>query len=294
MSLSRTYKNTCREGTTNPQSSGFKEGLWAYFPLCRHAFQHWKAYALCRWSDGAMLSCHLFMDGWLLPKHSLPLNQAAPLPCMRSTKIIVWGRNSLSRQLRDYQLYFQKMILATEENETERPEARQSLEDRAVGTTEGVFWNVKCISTMTIIVHHIFHTVSLGMLKDSMDWKMSFLKQHFRIEKFNQRWAMMLQYPGFAQFNKPYGQVTHWRGNETKELRCMIVPVFVATLLHPLASQRIPFTEALLCIKNLVKFHLMRKYQYQTEATIKYMENYLEEFHRHKDVVSRFRTNKST
>jgi len=92
MSLSRTYKNTCREGTTNPQWSGFKEGLWAYFPLCRHAFQHWKAYALCRWSDGAMLSCHLFMDGWLLPKHSLPLNQAAPLPCMRSTKIIVWGR----------------------------------------------------------------------------------------------------------------------------------------------------------------------------------------------------------
>jgi len=74
----------------------------------------------------------------------------------------------------------------------------------------------------------------------------------------------------------------------------MIVPVFVATLLHPSASQRIPFTEALLCIKNLVKFHLMRKYQYQTEATIKYMENYLEEFHRHKDVVSRFRTNKST
>jgi len=38
----------------------------------------------------------------------------------------------------------------------------------------------------------------------------------------------------------------------------------------------------------------MAQYQYHTEAMIKYMENYLQEFHRHKDVFSRFRASEST
>ena len=38
----------------------------------------------------------------------------------------------------------------------------------------------------------------------------------------------------------------------------------------------------------------MAQYRYHTEATIEYMENYLEEIHRPKDVFSRFRASKST
>jgi hypothetical protein len=79
-----------------------------------------------------------------------------------------------------------------------------------------------------------------------------------------------------------------------KALGRVIVPVFVATVLNPSASQRIPFTEALLCVKNLVYFHLVAQYRYHTEATIEYVENYLEECHRHKDVYSQFCTSKST
>jgi hypothetical protein len=78
-----------------------------------------------------------------------------------------------------------------------------------------------------------------------------------------------------------------------KALGRVIVPVFAATLLNLSASQRIPFTEALLCVKNLVYFHLMAQYRYHTEATIKSMDNYLEEFHRHKDVFCRFRASKT-
>jgi hypothetical protein len=70
-----------------------------------------------------------------------------------------------------------------------------------------------------------------------------------------------------------------------KALGDVIIPVLAATLLNTVASQRIPFTEALLCINNLVYFHLMAQYWYHTEATIKYMENYLA-FHHHKDVFS--------
>ena len=79
-----------------------------------------------------------------------------------------------------------------------------------------------------------------------------------------------------------------------KALGGVIVSVLAVTLLNPLVSQRIPFTEALLCVKNLVHFHLIAQYRYHTEATIQYMENSLEEIHHHNDVFSRFRAIIST
>jgi hypothetical protein len=45
---------------------------------------------------------------------------------------------------------------------------------------------------------------------------MCFLKQHSRIAKINQLLAMMPPYPGFAQFDKPYNQVTQWNQKEMK------------------------------------------------------------------------------
>jgi len=78
------------------------------------------------------------------------------------------------------------MILATQGDETERREARQYLEDRAVGTSEGVFGNMKCISPTTIIIPNILQRVYLGILEHLMDWVMSFLEQHSRIDKLHQ------------------------------------------------------------------------------------------------------------
>jgi len=122
----------------------------------------------------------------------------------------------------------------------------------------------------------------------------SFLEQHSMIDKCNQVWAMMPPYPCFSQFNKPYSQVTQCSGKEMKALRHMIVPVFAATLSNPLARLRIPFTAALLCVKDLVNFHLMAQCGYHTETTIEYMENWLMEFRHQEDLFSRFHASKST
>jgi len=86
---------------------------------------------------------------------------------------------------------------------------------------------------MTIVVPDIIHTVYLGMLEHLTDWVTSFLDRHSRIGKSDQLRAMILPYPGFARFNKPYSQVTQWTGQELKTLRHVIVPVFMATLLNP-------------------------------------------------------------
>jgi len=105
---------------------------------------------------------------------------------------------------------------------------------------------------------------------------------------------MKSPYPSFARFNKPYSQVTQWSDKEMEALGHVIVPVFGVTILKPFASQRIPFTEALLCAKKLEHFHLMAQYQYHTETTIEYMENYLEKLLCHREVFSWCRASKST
>jgi hypothetical protein len=248
-------------------------------------------------ADGWMRQCYPVISAWTADYFEnihLHLVKQPHCPVCKAPKSLFGEGNSSLWQLRDYRLYFQKIILATQGDKTDEREARHYLEHRAVGTSEGIFWNMKCISPTTIIVPNILHTIYLSMLKHLMNWVTSFLEQHYRIDKFTQLWAMMPPYPGSAQFNKPYSQVTQWSGKEMKALGCVIVSVFAATLLNPSASQRIPFTEALLCVKNLVYFHLIAQYQYHTEATIEYMENYLEEFHRQKDVFSRFCASKST
>jgi len=260
----------------------------------RGAFQHWEDYALCGLSDAAMWSCHLRIDGWLLRKHQVALGQAAPLPGVRSTEIVVWRREFIVVAIER-----PSAILPKDDNHDKGrwDGARWSKKisgNRAVLTSECVFWNLKCISPTTIIVPDIIYNVYLGMLKQVRSWVTSFLEKHSMIDKFNQIWAMMPPYRGFAWFNMPSSQVTQCSGKKMKALRRVIVPVFVATLLIPLASQQTPFTDALLCVKILVYFHLMPQYRYHTEATIEYKKNYHQDYHCQKDVFSRFRASKST
>jgi hypothetical protein len=118
----------------------------------------------------------------------------------------------------------------------ERQNVRQYLEDQAVGTSEGVLWNMKCMSRMTVIVADILHTIDLGILMHLMNWATSCLEQHSRMDKFNLHCAMMLSNPGFARFNKPYGQVLQWSGTEMNALGHVVVPVYAATRINPLVS----------------------------------------------------------
>jgi len=108
---------------------------------------------------------------------------------------------------------------------------------------------MKCISLATVIIPNILHTIYLGTFQHLMDRVMSFLEQHARIDKFNQLLVMIPPYPGFARFNKPYSQVMQCSGKQMNGLGHVIVPVSAATLLNPLASQRNPFTKALLRVE---------------------------------------------
>jgi len=208
-----------------------------------------------------MLSSPPCMDGWLLRTHTLALIPAAPLPAVQCTEIFNWRREFI--------------IMAIVRLSAVRPRhgtcdsGKWNRETRRM-TISGSFsgsnltrhlLQYNCISPMAIIQPDILHTINLGMVQDWMDCVMASLDGHSRIEQFDHFWAMMSPYHFFTRFNKPYNQVMRWSGRGIKSLGRPIVQVFMPTLSNPLESQKIPFTDVSLCIKNIVYFHITTQYQ---------------------------------
>jgi len=73
----------------------------------------------------------------------------------------------------------------------------------------------------------------------------------------------------------------------------VILPCFAASLGHPTAIDRPIFTQALTSIQLIIDFNLMSQYKCHTDDTIQYLEQYLNNFHDHKDVFKEYQHDKS-
>jgi len=74
----------------------------------------------------------------------------------------------------------------------------------------------------------------------------------------------------------------------------IIYPTLTETLYRPPERHRDIFHRAICCVRALVNFSLVAQYRAHTEETIGYLEEYLEDFHKYKDVFKPFRTTKAT
>jgi len=83
------------------------------------------------------------------------------------------------------------------------------------------------------------------------------------------------------------------RERDEESGRC-ILGVLPVALRQPGGAQAIPFKHALRCVRALVDFNMMAQYRSHTSDTIAYMEEYLDQFHRMKDIVWEFRVTKHT
>jgi len=73
--------------------------------------------------------------------------------------------------------------------------------------------------------------------------------------------------------------------------RC-ILGVLAVALRQPGGAQVIPFKRTLRCVRALVDFNMMAQYPGHTSDTIAYMEDYLDQFHKLKDIFLEFRVTK--
>jgi hypothetical protein len=78
-----------------------------------------------------------------------------------------------------------------------------------------ILWYLDCV-TSDLPKPDLLHTMHIGMLKHLLTWLHEFLKQHKRLEMFNNIW---LSEPAYLDMTKPrcsYAEVLRWNGGEIK------------------------------------------------------------------------------
>jgi len=93
---------------------------------------------------------------------------------------------------------------------------------------------------------------------------------------------------------KAYSEVTQWQGKEISNLGRCILGVLAVALHQPGGAQVIPFKHDRGCVRALVKINMMAQYRSHTPDTLAYMEDYLDLFHKVKDIFLEFRVTKRT
>jgi hypothetical protein len=156
-----------------------------------------------------------------------------------------------------------------------------------------VFWDFPYSDAYDLHRPDILHNIYLGMYEHVMSWINGFLDAHRRMEDFEAIWQAIPAYPEFRHPRRGYSQVSQWSGKEMRNFGRIVYPALAAALHSPRINQRKVFGQALACVRGLVYWSMVVQYPAQTTETIKYLHDYLEEFHKNKDVFLPFRKSKT-
>jgi hypothetical protein len=109
------------------------------------------------------------------------------------------------------------------------------------------------------------------MLKHLLGWLQDYLKQHKRLEAFNNIWLSASPYLDMAQPQKAYEEVSSWQGKEIKVISRFLVGVLCCALRAPSSPQRGVFDEAIECCIAHVEFYFYAQYNSHDEQTLSLM-----------------------
>jgi len=194
-------------------------------------------------------------------------------------------------EARDYAIYREK---ALEQEPGRAAGFAEYFQQVGVKIGRNVFTGLHRVNPADLHKPDLLHNIYLGLFKHMMEWVEGFLKKHKRQQAFDDAWKEIPPYPGFSVPKKAYREVTQWQGKEMRNLGRCISAVLASALGNPESSQQQDFNIALKCVSAVVDFPLMAQYRSHTPDTLVYMENYLQTFHRTKDIFLEFRTSKST
>ena len=244
-------------------------------------------------ADGKVRTCFPILAAWIadhmenVTLHGIKSNVCPT--CEVPTREL--GSNRKVYPVRDYARYHhydnENWLAETDDNDI----TPQSL---GIRLGHNVFYELNRVSPPDLHKPDMLHTVYLGLFKHLMDWIQGFLKKHGRLEAFDEVWKALPPYPGFLVLKKAYREVTQWQGKEMRNLGRCILGILAVALCQPRSAQLIPFKRALGCVRALVNFNMMAQYRSHTAETITYMEDYLQTFHKKKDIFLEFRVSKRT
>jgi len=242
-------------------------------------------------ADGKVRLCFPILCVWMadhmenVALHGLKTN-ACPKSEVPTNEL---GTNARSYQARDYARYPRYKP----ENQSSGSETDDN-DVMNLGIGQNLFQGRDWVLASDLYKLDILRTTYLGLFKHLMDWIEAFLKKHGRQQAFDEVWKALPPYPGFLLLKKAYSKVTQWQGKEMRNLGPCIVGVLAVALREPGGAQAIPFKGALRCVRVLVDFNMMAQYRSHTPDTIAYMEEYLDQFHRMKDIFLECQVTKRT
>ena len=175
----------------------------------------------------------------------------------------------------------------------------ECLKDNGVKNINNALWHITNFQVHQIVKPDILHTLLLSILVHLMKWIQEFLQYVGRLTVFDHIWSRLPPYPGFTRPNKAYRSVTQWQGKEMRNLLRVILGVFAASLSRtsdapPLNTRlRTLSNKAILCVRYISDFILLAQYKTHTPGSIQSMKDYLEDFHKYKEVFLRFRATKA-
>jgi len=244
-------------------------------------------YACC--ADGRFRYCCPTLAGWMAdyPEHRDLHNIKSGVcywcECPQGEMGDLRERND-QHPLRDHTLYRQL-------SEANTPESNADLKRRNVNPGFNILWHLDCI-TSELPKPDLLHTLQINMLKHLLTWLHEFLKQHKRLDKFNDIW---LSVPAYLDMSKPrcaYEEVSRWNGGEIKTMTRFLVGVARNALRDPSPPQRDVFERAIVCTRSLIEFYFYAQYDSHDGETLDLMDNALRCFHETKGVFRQFRASK--
>jgi hypothetical protein len=248
-------------------------------PLNRH-----KQGVVLTCADGADRLCIFRLAGWIADHmeycYLFHIKTNACPVC--EVKLVDLGSNQLSRT-RDYMRY-KWMLVSGNLNELKNVDVHP--------VESSVMWAVDEVMVTDLWKPDILHVILLGVFKHVLEWVEAFMKEYGRMDTFNICWKSFESYPNVRMPQKAYKEISQWQGSEMRTFSRIILPCLAVALDKPNPPQRLLFKKVFRCVSAIVDFSLLASYQSHDEETIGYLENYLKEFHAHKNVFLKYRAGK--
>lgn len=135
----------------------------------------------------------------------------------------------------------------------------------------------------------MLHTLYEGIAKHHFGWLHGFLKDTKRLHRFNERWLAIPRYNGLTSPTKSFFQLTQRTGKEMRTAIRYLLPVLTAALHNPKPEDKVRSSNAIRCTRYLVDFILLCHYNQHTDETIALLDDYLNKYHKYKDVFLKYR-----
>jgi Plavaka transposase len=215
----------------------------------------------------------------LCPKCEIPLEHLGSTPSKNTFRV---------RNHDFYQAEFQRYLTTDDEKHL------RSLTSAGLKGVKNVFWTLSRVEIGDLHKPDLLHNIYLGIFKHLMEWLEEFLEENGRLKAFDDAWIKLSPYPGFTAPKKTYREVSQWQGKEMRNLGRILLGVVAVALKNPTSSQKDTFRRTTLCVRAIVDFHLMAQYRSHTSETLSFMEQYLMDFHKYKDVFLQYRSSKKS